>query len=530
MGDSDNPNGEAANEVDKSIAVDVFGRTDVGLVRDHNEDNFIVADLSRGNRSLKPEVRDHIVGNRGTLFAVCDGMGGAAAGEVASQIAVDTIYEMMMEDKPTENDEELARRLDAAICEAGLRIFTAAKLDRKRRGMGTTVTAAVMIGPRLLFGQVGDSRAYILRDDRIVQVTKDQSLVQQLLDANQLTEEEARHFDKSNIILQALGTAEEVHVDVTSVVLRQGDVLIMCSDGLSGLVEGEDIRQVLLESDEPMEACRQLTDIACKAGGHDNITVIVGNFDGDGLTAPVEDEDLSYRKFRFAASIETTVRAAIPSDKEKEEQETKEETTGETSSAEASVSSSVSGTGRRIQTGLFAAATVALLIGVVLIAYTMSLSDTQSTEGGSIVPLSPESSTQSSGPTEPAEPTPAAIPTPNIKGEEAPALSPTPENALMSDKPADKPDLKAPTDDKAVAAEDMPSPPKKAKTDDSAEKVAAKTAFKDLSSKKSSQTKPSQKKSKSKKAKKKKISKSSNKAEADEKKSVKAKPIDDNPF
>jgi len=302
-----------SQEPDKDgLFVNVFGRTDVGLVRDHNEDNFLVADLTQGNRSIKPEVRNHRIGPKGSLFAVCDGMGGAAAGEVASQIAVDTIYEMMQRSDPPQGDEELARRLEMAIVEAGLRIFTAAKLDRKRRGMGTTVTAAVMIGPRLLIGQVGDSRAYIYRKGTLIQVTKDQSLVQQLLDAKQLTEEEAKNFDKSNIILQALGTSEDVLVDVTSAVLRQDDVLIMCSDGLSGVVDTQQIEQALGEFQDPMEACRKLTDLACEGGGHDNITVIVSRFDGDELIAPLEDEQLSYRKFRYSASQDTTARRPMP--------------------------------------------------------------------------------------------------------------------------------------------------------------------------------------------------------------------------
>ena len=206
MSDSSN-NSTGSQEAGKrtsGIGVDVFGRTDVGLVRDHNEDNFLIADLTSGNRSIRPEVRQHIVGDRGSLFAVCDGMGGAAAGEVASKIGVDTIYEVLQEGEPPADDYALARRLDEAICEAGTRIFTAAKLNRGQRGMGTTATVAVLIGPRLVIGQVGDSRAHIVRGDELVQITKDQSLVQQLIDAKQLTEEEAKDFDRSYIILQAL--------------------------------------------------------------------------------------------------------------------------------------------------------------------------------------------------------------------------------------------------------------------------------------------------------------------------------------
>jgi serine/threonine protein phosphatase PrpC len=300
----------------QDIRVSVFGRTDVGLVREHNEDNFLVADLSEGNRSIRPEAQSRRIGPKGSVFAVCDGMGGAAAGEVASRIAVDTIYDMMQQGEAATDDESLARKLEKAVCEAGRRILTAAKINRSQRGMGTTVTIAALIGPRLLIGQVGDSRAYILRGRRLVQVTKDQSLVQQLIDAKQMTEEEAKTFDKNNIILQALGTSEDVHVDVTSVVLKKGDRLVMCSDGLSGLVENETIREVVSSASHPADACKILTEKACENGGHDNITAIVAAFDGDSLDAPPPldkaDHDLVYNRFTFSRSSETTARKMRP--------------------------------------------------------------------------------------------------------------------------------------------------------------------------------------------------------------------------
>lgn len=302
MVDSKDNQNSAEPSARPQVLVHVFGRTDVGMVRDHNEDNFIIADLSTRNRSIQPDVQHHCIGEYGSVFAVCDGMGGAAAGEVASQISVDTIYEMMEADTPPRDDEDLARRLDEAICDAGRRIHAEAKANASRRGMGTTATVAVIVGDRLIFGQVGDSRAHIVRNGILVQTTKDQSLVQQLIDANQLTVEEARNFDRSNIILQALGTSEEVHVDITSTVLRKGDVLVVCSDGLSGMVEPEDIRDVVLSIPNPIEACQKLTQMACDNGGDDNITVIVAKFDGEGLVAPKEDERVFYEKYMFAFS------------------------------------------------------------------------------------------------------------------------------------------------------------------------------------------------------------------------------------
>jgi protein phosphatase len=283
------------------VKLRLFGRTDVGQVREHNEDNFIVADLTKESRGLMEADRSQVVGARGTLLGVCDGMGGAAAGEVASQLAVDIIYQRMALGDPPKNHDELAARLVHAIEAAGLRIFSEAKLDRTRRGMGTTATIAALVDDHLFLGQVGDSRAYILRGDRLVQVTRDQSLVNQLIEAGQLTEEEAETFEHNNIILQALGTADTVQVDLTYVQLRRGDTLMLCSDGLSGMVRNDEIREVLRTVDDPLEACKTLTDRANQAGGHDNITVVVAKFDGASLTdANREDvEALRYQKYQL---------------------------------------------------------------------------------------------------------------------------------------------------------------------------------------------------------------------------------------
>jgi serine/threonine protein phosphatase PrpC len=282
------------------IRVTLFARTDVGQVREHNEDNFLVADLTRRSRGLLEANRATAIGSQGAVFAVCDGMGGAAAGEIASQLAVDILYERLVDgidDRAIKRDE-LGRRLVGAVESAGLRIFHEAKADRSRRGMGTTVTAAALVDDVLFFAQVGDSRGYILRGDQLVQVTRDQSLVNQLIEAGQLTEEEAETFEHNNIILQALGTADTVQVDLTFVELRKGDMLLLCSDGLSGMIRYEEIREVLRSSTEPLEICKALTERANQAGGHDNITVIVVQFDGAGLKPLTEsDEPLKYRKY-----------------------------------------------------------------------------------------------------------------------------------------------------------------------------------------------------------------------------------------
>src|SRR3954451_7713672 len=297
--------GSVSSEKDAStsgndVRVKLFARTDVGQVREHNEDNFLVADMTRRSRGLLEANRATAIGPQGAVFAVCDGMGGAAAGEIASQLAVDIIYERLVDglnERPLKRDD-LARRLVRAVEAAGLRIFHEAKADRSRRGMGTTVTAAALVDDVLFFAQVGDSRGYILRGDTLVQVTRDQSLVNQLIEAGQLTEEEAETFEHNNIILQALGTSDTVQVDLTYVDLRQGDTLLLCSDGLSGMVRFDDIRELMKSSAEPLDICKALTERANQAGGHDNITVIIVQFDGQGLQplAP-EGEPLKYRKY-----------------------------------------------------------------------------------------------------------------------------------------------------------------------------------------------------------------------------------------
>ena len=296
----------AASAGEGAVRIHLFARTDVGQVREHNEDNFLVADLTKRSRGLLEANRATAIGHQGAIFAVCDGMGGAAAGEIASQLAVDIIYERLVDglgDRPVKRDD-LARRLVRAVEAAGLRIFHEAKADRSRRGMGTTVTAAALVDEVLFFAQVGDSRGYILRGDQLVQVTRDQSLVNQLIEAGQLTEEEAETFEHNNIILQALGTSDTVQVDLTYAELHKGDILLLCSDGLSGMVRFEDIREVLRSGMEPLDICKSLTERANAAGGHDNITVIIVQFDGPSLKErDAEGEPLKYRKYVLADEV-----------------------------------------------------------------------------------------------------------------------------------------------------------------------------------------------------------------------------------
>lgn len=280
------------------VIVHVFGRTDVGRTREHNEDAFIVADLSHENVSLQPEVRTHTVGPKGTLFMVADGLGGAAAGEIASEIAVTTVYEELREKwvrvDHAAGPEAFAASLKAAAEAANVRIFTYALEHPENRGLGTTATIAGLLGDTLYVAQVGDSRAYLIRDGVARQITKDQSLMQRLVEAGELTQDEAERSERRNIILQALGPEPTVKIDLTYQTLRRGDTLILCTDGLSGLVKKDEIAEVVSSTDDLMEVCRELIDRANEYGGPDNITVVAARFEGHGLADAVPDDPVGH--------------------------------------------------------------------------------------------------------------------------------------------------------------------------------------------------------------------------------------------
>ena len=272
----------------KPVRVQVFGKTDLGRTREHNEDCFLVADLTRHSASLQPAVRDHEVGERGSLFVVADGMGGAAAGELASDMATQAIYNHLsttwISDSET-TEQQFAFRLKEAVEKANTELHAYAKAHPEVRGMGTTTTAAGVLGEHAYLSQVGDSRAYLVRGGVAHQLTKDQSLMQRLVEAGELTEEEAAQSERRNIILQALGPDPRVKVDLTHQELRRGDVLVLCSDGLSGQVKKEEIAAVVAAEPALQGVCDKLIAIANERGGPDNITVIAVRFDGDGLRA-----------------------------------------------------------------------------------------------------------------------------------------------------------------------------------------------------------------------------------------------------
>jgi protein phosphatase len=272
------------------VVVHVFGKTDVGRTREHNEDAFAIAELTSNDTTLQPDVRTHVLGERGTLFMVADGMGGAAAGEVASSMAVDVVLKELDQrwrSAPSADADTFAAALKAATEEANRRIHRYAVEHPENRGMGTTATIAGLLGDTLYVCQVGDSRGYLVRDGVARQITKDQSLMQKLIEAGEITAEEAEHSDRRNIILQALGPENNVKVDLTHQKVRRGDVLVLCSDGLSGQVRGDDIARVVSADSDLTAVCKRLIDAANESGGPDNITVVVARFDGEGLATCV---------------------------------------------------------------------------------------------------------------------------------------------------------------------------------------------------------------------------------------------------
>ena len=245
------------------------GLTDVGLKRTHNEDAFL----------LLPEAQ---------LVCVADGMGGHASGEVAARIAVEELGEFIAlsgRDEevtwPWREEPGLGReenRLLNGVRLANLRIFERSQGDARLRGMGTTLVCALFErdGAAVVVGHVGDSRAYLWRGGRLAQLTEDHSLLNDLLRARRLTPEEAEAFPHKNVIVRALGMKETVEVDLTRLPLQEGDLLLLCCDGLSGMLRDEQMAALLERHPGDLEGCaRALVAAANDAGGADNITCVL---------------------------------------------------------------------------------------------------------------------------------------------------------------------------------------------------------------------------------------------------------------
>lgn len=302
---------------DAVVRVRVCAQTDPGRTRDHNEDTFLIADLAQGT-SWVPKAGDGTIGRRGTVFLVADGMGGAAAGELASAMAAQTIIDHMVTHwgrTESTSPDEFTSLLRDALEAANQKIHGFAREHPDARGMGTTATVVGVLGRRLFVAQVGDSRAYLVRDSEVVQLTKDQSLMQRLIDAGELTEEQAAQSERRNIILQALGPDLKVKVEVTYQDLARGDMLILCSDGLSGQVPRQEIGQVVREEAGVEAVCDRLIRLANERGGPDNITVVAAEFAG-ALPPPDPVDDLGYHVYPLAEAAATVEAPGAPPEPE----------------------------------------------------------------------------------------------------------------------------------------------------------------------------------------------------------------------
>ena len=304
------PDATTPGSAPSDITVHVFGRTDVGRTREHNEDAFVVADLTADNATLQPEVRMHRLGERGTMFMVADGMGGAAAGEIASAMATDIVLAEMRQrwmGAAEFTPDTFATAVKQSTETANQRIHQFALEHPEHRGMGTTATIAGILGDELYLAQVGDSRAYLIRDGIASQITKDQSLIQKLVEAGELTPEEAEQSERRNIILQALGPEANIKVDLTVQQVRKGDTLVLCSDGLSGQVKTEQIAECVRQLPDLVQLCKQLIDLANHAGGPDNITVVAARFEGEGLGQVSAGDAVGHRNYRFSSEGRATM-------------------------------------------------------------------------------------------------------------------------------------------------------------------------------------------------------------------------------
>jgi serine/threonine protein phosphatase PrpC len=271
-----------------NLSITFAALTDVGLARANNEDAFQITDLSSGaifdQSSLAATMK---VGARGALFALSDGMGGHAGGEIASAVVISSLREGLQAGGPGQTEQ----RLDAAIRAANTEVVTAAK-RRNKRGMGATLTAVLVDESGAYVAEVGDSRAYLLRSGQLKQLTRDQSLVQMMIDIGLCTKQEAERSPQKNILLQAMGSEPEVHAAIGHVTLRQRDKMLLCSDGVSNAISHDELREIL-QANDPNAACTRLVELANERGGADNLTAVVAVFEDTALALPSPNETVT---------------------------------------------------------------------------------------------------------------------------------------------------------------------------------------------------------------------------------------------
>jgi protein phosphatase len=264
----------AGGSIHRELAI--WGGTDIGSKREQNQDAFVITNLASGRTSHPPERFDVFLSRPGVLLLVCDGMGGAPAGDVAANLAVAAI-----EDELRAAAGDVAREpglmLKRAVEEANGTIRAEADAHPEERGMGTTCTAAVCSPEGLSVAQVGDSRAYLFRDRRLVRLTRDQTIAARLVDEGVLAPSDVATFPFRHVLAQALGTERNVRPVVTDHDLRERDRVLICSDGLHGAVDERTIAAILGKVPGAEDAARALIDAALDAGGPDNVTVVVAD-------------------------------------------------------------------------------------------------------------------------------------------------------------------------------------------------------------------------------------------------------------
>lgn len=252
---------ERAENARRVRVISLLGaKTDLGRIRENNEDKL---------EFFQPDDPD-ILATKGALYAVADGMGGHAAGQIASEMALKNVVKSYYSD----NSPMIEESIRAAVQQANGIIYETARAIPERSGMGTTITLLIIRGEEAFIAQVGDSRCYRLRDGKIKQITEDHSWVSEQVKMGGMTREEAEMSPFKNVITRCLGTAPSVDVDIYSEDLQIGDQFLLCSDGLSGEVKKDEMRKALSDS-SPSESALKLVDLALERGGKDNITVLI---------------------------------------------------------------------------------------------------------------------------------------------------------------------------------------------------------------------------------------------------------------
>jgi protein phosphatase len=261
--------------------IEIVGRTDVGLVREHNEDSFLIGNLAHGDAFSENDAGVLRAEAVPALLIVADGVGGAASGEIASSLATQVIFEKLREraaNGALKGAVVVADALQQAVVAANAAIHNHSRENRNHHGMGTTATVGLVVSGLVYFAQVGDSRAYIVRNGVVKQMTKDQSLVQRMVDAGKLTPEQAERSEHRNIILQALGPEKSIVPEFTRDRLWNNDVLVLCSDGLSNQVTSQEITSIVASHDDLEAMSEALIKRALETGAPDNVTVVVARY------------------------------------------------------------------------------------------------------------------------------------------------------------------------------------------------------------------------------------------------------------